>query len=260
MHTLEEILVQNDPELLLKYLQENSGMHRNYKMYTSMERALDFLVTGDLYLSNGQKWNDVLDRNRMDFRYTFAQCFTYSTKENIAMWMLYSGKRGKNGVLLDFIPSVMKSIVGVGKIEIVKIKARKDVETVTILDLDKKEYAIYLQDILYTDQKKEKVLVTYQNEHKYCEPTLLSDDRVFTKKYEWSYEKECRLVIEPTERGIFKIRKCESELKDGEYLMAKLHVKKYKDMKQRMIKSPVYEGNVFHGKISALDSEIDWEF
>ena len=46
-------------------LMENGGLHQNYKLYTSMEQALGILMSGHIYIPDGQRWNDVSDRNLM---------------------------------------------------------------------------------------------------------------------------------------------------------------------------------------------------
>ena len=76
---------------LAEGLKENGKAHQNYKLYLPMERALSFLLTGNLYLSRGTSWNDTSDRILADTNNIYSRCFSYSTRENIAMWMLYGG-------------------------------------------------------------------------------------------------------------------------------------------------------------------------
>ena len=52
-------------------LKHNGKLHKNYKMYTSMEQAMSFLLSGNLYLTNGSNWNDKDDRELMKIRNTF---------------------------------------------------------------------------------------------------------------------------------------------------------------------------------------------
>lgn len=56
-------------------LKHNGKLHKNYKMYTSMEQAMSFLLSGNLYLTNGSNWNDKDDRELMKIRNTFAKSF-----------------------------------------------------------------------------------------------------------------------------------------------------------------------------------------
>ena len=83
--TLKDMCRLDDIENGLK---NNAEAHRNYKLYTSMGNALGIILTGHLYISNGENWNDVPDRNQMQEKDSFGLCFSCSTVENIAMWML----------------------------------------------------------------------------------------------------------------------------------------------------------------------------
>ncbi len=43
---------------LAETLKKNGASHQSYKSYMSMERALGFLVSGDLFLFDGSNWNE----------------------------------------------------------------------------------------------------------------------------------------------------------------------------------------------------------
>ena len=92
-------------------LSENGLQHRRYKMYTSMERALEILRSGNMYFSTGRNWNDLQDRQLMSRGRQYGGCYSWSTVENIAMWMLYGAECGKNGAMLDFPQSIMAELV-----------------------------------------------------------------------------------------------------------------------------------------------------
>ena len=73
-------------------LSKNGLQHRRYKMYTSMERALEILRSGNMYFSTGRNWNDLQDRELMSRGRQYGGCYSWSTVENIAMWMLYGAE------------------------------------------------------------------------------------------------------------------------------------------------------------------------
>ena len=73
-----------DADTLAAGLKENGSQHRRYKLYTSMERALGILVSGNMYFSNGSRWNDLQDRQLMARSHQYGGCFSWSTVENIA--------------------------------------------------------------------------------------------------------------------------------------------------------------------------------
>ena len=103
-------------------LKQNGEQHRNYDMYTSMERALGVLLNGEIFLTNGARWNDVNDRYLMDIKKAYALCLSCSTKENIAMWMLYGAEHGKKGAMLRLYPSIMKELIAVDTVELGNFK------------------------------------------------------------------------------------------------------------------------------------------
>jgi len=50
-----------DSGKLACFLKKKAESSRNLKVYTSMERALGILVSGDIYLTPGSTWNDEED-------------------------------------------------------------------------------------------------------------------------------------------------------------------------------------------------------
>ena len=50
-------------------------------------------------ISNGANWNDVNDRTLMEANNAYGLCLSCSTRENIAMWMLYGANHGKEGAM-----------------------------------------------------------------------------------------------------------------------------------------------------------------
>lgn len=249
-------------------LMHNGLCHQNYKVYTSMDKALQFILTGELYFSDGSYWNDVLDREQMALKESYALCTSVSTKENVAMWMLYADNRGKNGVVINLPNGIVKQIVNVQELQICKVcKGCKD-EIIEIVPKDGC-FSIYCTDILYTSEIKNdptKIKIHCNGENQTISKSWLKCNRIFSKKYEWKYENESRIVIELSKCLIDKIKIYKKTIeeenksnKTNSYLVLKIKMPRSKKIKEdRIIRSPVYEGNISYGEDSALIKEIIW--
>ena len=198
MLTLKEMIKRNIP--LSEGLKKNGEQHRSYDMYTSMERALGVLLNGELFLSNGARWNDVNDRYLMDSKKSYAICLSCSTRENIAMWMLYGAEHGKKGAMLKLYPSIMKELVEVDTVELGAFKKDGKFNVGHVLKKHK-DFDAFLTDVVYTDLCKDgKVQLSEGESHITVDESMLDDPDVFYKNYAWSYEKECRYVIKLKEK------------------------------------------------------------
>lgn len=239
-------------------LKHNGKLHKNYKMYTSMEQAMSFLLSGNLYLTNGSNWNDKDDRELMKIRNTFAKSFSWSTAENIAMWMLYGDDCGRNGAMLNFTKNMISEImsnscVSVGKFE------RTGFHEYLRLKLNK-DFHIYMTDIVYIEEltKSNQVRLTYQDEHITKEAAILegTDTTIFYKNYAWKYEKECRMVLRLNESTMKTANENECDvvkIKVPEVVTRRM-IKE-----ERLIQSPVLNRNVDYGQKSALAGKVDWK-
>lgn len=78
---------------VLSFLADRGGMHREYKHYATRARIAGILGGGALYLTDGTSWNDKYAREHFNpsFMSTkrFGACFSASSAESVAMWMLY---------------------------------------------------------------------------------------------------------------------------------------------------------------------------
>ena len=252
MMTLKEMIQNNIP--LSEGLKINAKQQRSYDMYTSMERALGILLNGEIYLSNGATWNDVNDRYLMDSKKSYAICLSCSTRENIAMWMLYGAEHGKKGAMLRLYPSVMKDLVNVDTIELGKFNKDGKFSIGHVLK-NKKDFEAYLTDVVYTDPcNGGKVRITEGESHITVDESVLEDPEVFHKNYAWSYEKECRYVIKLKEKWNVTAKK--EGLTFVRVKMSNSSIKKMSE--DRLVRSPVYSGGVAFGVCSALLGDVDW--
>lgn len=133
-------------------------------------------------------------------------------------------------------------------------------------------FDIFCTDIVYTSEVKnngKKMKITCNGENMTIDKHWLDSDEIFSKKYEWRYESESRIVIKFSDAVQKKIKRYKEEIeeenkKDKEgcknaYLVIKLCVPKYRRIKEeRVIRSPVYKGNISFGIDSALLNEIQW--
>ena len=239
-------------------LATNARLHRSYNWYTSMDRALSFLETGELYLSSGKDWNDICDRQLMQERNAYGRCFSCSTAESIAMWMLYGSNGGKDGAMLSFLPSVIKEIAETEEIAI----GNFDQESGSFVAYGNKhlsraegDFELLLTDIVYMDTcKNNKVKLSVWEEHCTTDETILVNDNVFYKNYAWSYEKECRLIARLSGKW-----SALAEKKDLRYIQIKLSKEALEKMNHnRLYRSPIYCGQFLEGRPSLLSDKVDW--
>lgn len=256
MKKLREMKIS--PKELQAGLRENALRHKNYNMYTAMDRAMCLALTGNLYISNGRAWNDMLDRDVMQRRSAFGICMSCSTIESMAMWMLYSGDKGKNGALVRFTPSIIKEIVEIPTVELGCFEpCGKFTENPLVLTRKDKNFDIFMTDVIYTDtQEKDPstLIASLGEDHELLDWRLLEEAGVFFKHYAWSYEKECRLIVtlspeiqqKATKNGLDIIR-------------ISLSAASQRVIKDRIVRSPVYAGKTDFGIVSTLYGNVDWQ-
>ena len=252
MITLKQMIDNNIP--LSEGLKKNGQQHRNYDMYTSMERALGVLLNGEIFLSNGASWNDVNDRYLMDSKKSYALCLSCSTRENIAMWMLYGAEHGKKGAMLKLYPSIMKELVEADTVELGTFKKNGKFDVKHVLK-NNKDFDAFLTDVVYTDPCKDgKVRLSEGEKHITVDERLLEDPDVFHKNYAWSYEKECRYVIKLKEKWNVIAKR-----ENLAFIRVKMSASSRKKMSEdRLIRSPVYSGGVACGASSSLTNDVEW--
>lgn len=249
MISLKEML--SSRTALKEGLRENGQRHKCYGMYTSMDRAMCLLLDGCLYINNGQSWNDLPDRKQMHEKNAYGLCFSCSTLENIAMWMLYSGEHGKNGAMIQFPKSVMLEILSCEELEIGSFDdAGLFKASGAPLRKDKGDYEIFLTDVVYTEFRSGRddiVILSRGEDHVTASADLLEGEDVFTKHYAWSYEKECRLIVRP------------SRVRNAPVLKIQLSKNAVRLLKEKVVRSPVFSGKVCFGKPSQLNEQVKWD-
>ncbi len=241
--------VQNS-KALAKALRENGRSHIQYRLYTSMERALSTILYGKLFLTNGSNWNDTDDKRILADRRLYATCFSTSTQENIAMWMLYSDEKGKKGASLVFPKGVINDILENSQVFVGNFG--NDGKFNAIKELKREQYELFMSDIVYIDKcDKDSVKITIREEHVTVSREILNDTDIFTKHFAWNYEKECRMILRLQEKNLIKENYSATMVMIPKKSMAKLR-------KDRLVRSPLYKGAEC-GRPSELIGKVDWE-
>lgn len=249
--------MKSTPEALRDGLRENALRHRNYNMYTAMDRAMCLVLTGNLYISDGHTWNDKQDREIMKKHSAFGICMSCSTIESMAMWMLYSGDKGRNGALVRFYPSIIKAIVGSETIELGKFDDfGKFIQQPMILKRENNQFDIFMTDVVYTDVQESNpslLIASVGEDHERMECSFLERAGVFQKHYAWSYEKECRLIVELSP----EMKKYAQET-EFNVIRIRLSEQSRRSLRDRVVRSPIYAGKTDFGEVSTLHGNVDW--
>lgn len=248
--------VVNDVQALNDYLEEKAQGHNYYKIYTFEDRIDNIVGCRSLYLSDGHKWNDVNDRNRLNNDLTeyknFAICFSFSKSENVAMWMLYGGME-KRGMMINFKPTMINNCIKNN--EQIELGCFVDGKYKCLQVLDKKDYKIKLVDVLYYGEDAENSnYYRVKRSDEYCDGITHDNFLALNscvKSYSWSYENECRIIVSVSKKLISDSRIDTVKLTLSNDVEAK-HIA------ERIILAPNYRGNRQYSR-STLSNTIDWD-
>ena len=184
---------------VLSFLAGRGGMHREYKHYATRARIAGILRSGALYLTDGTSWNDKYDREHFNpsFMSTkrFGACFSASSTESVAMWMLYGGMDG-NGAMINFDRRTLQGAMGRESYECGWFGTDGKFECIVELPADR--LSLRLVDVLYFQNHADGNVTVGR-------PSIeggrhVMDGRAFNgieqiaKHQSWSYENEVRLV------------------------------------------------------------------
>ena len=185
----------------LEYLKEKGANHRSYKYYSTIKNVNSCMDKRALFLSDGRNWNDIIDREnfnneKLDMM-NFGRCFSYSTTESVAMWMLYGGMEHR-GAMLDFDKNTILSILR--SVRQISLGYFGEDEFIALTRLDRKDFEIQLVDVVYTEKKKTENIIRRSTGDIWKVPlgnTILNSERytIIHKSKAWDYEQECRLIV-----------------------------------------------------------------
>lgn len=234
------------------YLRNKGKNHNYYKCYSSLNRIIAIRDSKNLYLSNGERWNDIIDRNSFNSSTNpfenFGKCFSFSQEESVAMWMLYGGIDKLSG-MIDFTKKAMQAILDVPTVQVGYFDSENMFKP--IVELKSKDFEIYITDIIYY-KKNGAVYHINRSDESYCK---LSEDvfknlNVCKKSYPWKYENECRLIVSINKKLINK---------DCKVVQINLESIDMGKSFKRVYHGPNYPSNDIQNSLpSKLENTIDW--
>lgn len=186
-------------EDVLAVLADRGRKHNEYRHYATRSRIADILRGRALYLNDGSSWNDRFDRERFNPSFMgtkrFGACFSATSVESIAMWMLYGGVDG-NGAMINFDRKTLLEAMGRDKYECGRFNDEGEFECLMTLPAEKLH--IELVDVLYFEDKPDGSVSIGRPSRKEKSQTLKREAfngiGQIAKHQSWSYENEVRLV------------------------------------------------------------------
>ena len=177
--------------------------------------------------------------------------------ESIAFWMLYSRFDGR---MINFNPKIIKDII-------------KNTSTVNIgqfingIFLPLKEYElkhneIFITDVIYYDTDSsypDKYRINHSDEKReYVDKAIIDNLHFIKKTNAWSYEKECRLIIQLPNEIIEEI-KGNVKYDSSQPISTRIEISKslIPELKERVIESPNTNNTEYSP--SELRNKIDWD-
>lgn len=249
-------------EKLYDIFKEMGERHSSYKHYAPEYKIDNIINKGYIYLSDGHNWNDPVDKHKMT-KNSFAICFSCSSFESVAMWMLYGGI-DKKGALIDFNQNMMKNLCHLSQeISFGHFNGNEFVTAELSDDDFKKNPDINLVDIGYIEHKEDKenksTIIKVSDKYTVTIDEIL-DNLQYTKNPAWDYEKECRLIVStyPKNPDLF-------ESKNVDTLRIKLDEKDLKKLQERIYLSPVHPNKYdrrsrkYIPRPSQLSGKVDWD-
>ena len=239
-------------------IHNNGKEHKYYSHYKQRKLLVSSLNDEALYLTDGSKWNDKIDRDNFNNdklnKKRYAFCFTYNTIENMATWIINAridnqdrrdnyGYDQNGGLLMKLPKKLLETIINnIGEVELGNFKNGIFVEKTS---LNIKSLKIYLADIYYVENNK--IREHYTNEttvilgkKRYLINKKFYDETSFLSKADgWKYEKECRLIVEMNKNPI---------IEDCHFLKIKLSKEIIKEIKDKCLIEDPANGNEEYGK------------
>ena len=185
----------------VKYkIKDKEAVHHKYYKYYAPKHYIDTILREEaVFLSDGENWNDVRDKERLndDNRYKrFALCLSYSRSENVAMWMLYAGN---DGCMIDYPQKVITAILNSDCVYAGAFSRETGTfETQLSIGLD--GFQIDAYDVVYFAEAKKEPNTFYYVKRSDESSSEFRRDIIEKLSYQkktlpWSYENECRIVV-----------------------------------------------------------------
>lgn len=258
-HLAHSASLESDEEVRRLYdiLEIKSSRHRHYRHYLGEDRARQILSERAIYLTDGSSWNDKFDRDRFNpslltTKKRFGACMSYSSSENIAMWMLYGGRDGK-GAMIDFDEKTLKSAKYNAAFECGYFDKG---DFVPCEKLDSKDVIFSLVDVSYFRLIKDGDMAFEMKRSAEGERWVGVTEELWntmsplSKHESWSFEQEVRFVASINRDALgkhpsrIKCIRIPLQLEDN-----------FED--ERVFSSPISDGGSFRD--SELSGTVDWD-
>lgn len=237
---------------LKEYLQEKAKNHNYYKWYSKREYIENCIKDRGLYLSNGAKWNDIVDRSAFNSESAdvvrFGLCFSFSKSESVAMWMLYGGM-AKDGAMIDIGKRCVNKMLDKSVIKLGKFKNDNFYPLCEIIPDD---YSIELIDMVYVGNSDAENVYTVKRSDERIDSVDLSvieNIDYYKKAYAWNYENECRLIVTIPQAKVPA---------GASHVKLPILDKVADELSKRIYHAPNYMGEILYNS-STLNSMIDWD-
>lgn len=193
--------VCNSPETLFDYLTRKAGNHLSYKKYTTLKQLNEWVRDNSFFLSYGDNWNDLRDRDSFNQEGSaqahFGTCFSFMKNENVAMWMLYGGT-DNDGIMIDLSRENMRFITqNATNAEYGYWDDNRKFRRVGTLQQG--DFSLQRVDMLYYAESKigDQYYYITRSDEVYKEASRAVIDKLqwVLKSNSWNYERECRLVL-----------------------------------------------------------------
>lgn len=184
---------------VLAFLADKGGTHREYKHYATRARIASILRDGALYLTDGTRWNDKYDREHFNPSFMtskrFGACFSVSSTESVAMWMLYGGIDG-NGAMINFDRQTLHKAMSRESYECGCFGS--DGKFRCLIELPADRLKLRLVDVLYFQNHDDGSVIvgrpSIEGGRHVMSDWAFSGIGQIAKHQSWSYENEVRLV------------------------------------------------------------------
>lgn len=233
---------------VLSFLASKGRSHHNYRHYATRQRIEDILSGSALYLTDGSNWNDKYDQERFNPQYMgvkrFGVCFSASSSESIAMWMLYGGIDG-NGSMINFDRGTLLEAMEQKSYECGHFNNNR-FERVEILPAEKLNLS--LVDVLYFNNEEDGAVMigraSYRGGRYELKRNVFNGIEQVAKHRSWSYENEVRLVA--------TISKQDLEGRASYITCIKIPL----NINEEFIKNRVFDSPISNGRGNHRDSEL----
>lgn len=187
--------VFNDKDLT-EYLKKKGSNHNCYKYYSTISKIVSIRDNKCLYLSQGNNWNDITDRetfNSINYKnVNYGMCFSYSRDEKVAMWMLYGGIKKESG-MIDFTKRGIHSVLNTKAISLGCFDKNNNFIEKKVIN--RENFDLYCIDVIYYSENGNYYCITRSDERYNSLKQPVFDNLLGCKKaFPWRYENECRLI------------------------------------------------------------------